>query len=111
MTPTREQLAELLEEVKRWIYHQQPAEEDNARKKLDHVIACLAAPPPEPQAMPPIAVGDVVTQMGHGRPVAVLVEDVDDHLLTVRHLAHSETIHYKHALAIYKPVWTREPRR
>lgn len=60
MTPTREQLAELLEEVKRWIYHQQPAEEDNARKKLDHVIACLAAPPPEPQAMPPIEPGDWV---------------------------------------------------
>lgn len=47
MTPTREQLVELLEEVKRCIYHPQPAEEDNARKKLDHVIACLAAPRPE----------------------------------------------------------------
>lgn len=52
MTPTREQLAELLEEVKRCIYHPQPAEEDNARKKLDHVIACLATPEPAPEAMP-----------------------------------------------------------
>jgi hypothetical protein len=48
MTPTREQLIKLLEEVKRCIYHPQPAEEDNARKKLDHVIAALTPPAPAP---------------------------------------------------------------
>ena len=40
-------MIDLLEEVKRCIYHPQPAEEDNARKKLDHVIAALT-PPADP---------------------------------------------------------------
>lgn len=106
-TPTREQLAELLEEVKRWIYHQQPAEEDNARKKLDHVIACLAAPPPEPQAMPPIEKGDWVEDSIRIRPI---LADRDAEWWNSPE-AVSTRLGVTGIRKANGTVWTREPRR
>lgn len=77
MTPTREQLAvELLKRIYDWNMLDSAADGSSWRREIAQVVApiqpptegdlkwaaaaCLAAPPPEPQAMPPIEPDDWV---------------------------------------------------
>lgn len=108
MTPTREQL---IEEIagKLWLdlcegdgQHSESLDKALIRKHLDRLAACLAAPPqaqPEPQAMPPIEIGDVARLDGFGLVTVNRSEEAAVLSLGSDGLA-----------AIYKPVWTRQPR-
>ena len=84
-------------------------------QELDSILAAkrarlLAAPPqatPEPQAMPPIEVGDVVALV-NGNAEAVLTQSHADYWNDRR----PELLRAERITAIYRTsLWTREPRR
>lgn len=118
MTPTREQLAsiewvmartELRNKSTITTVHRCPACEGEkpAHAPDCWLAACLAAPPPEPQAMPPIEVGDVVALV-NGNAEAVLTQSHADYWNDRR----PELLRAERITAIYRTsLWTREPRR
>jgi len=124
MTPTREQLAvELLKRIYDWNMLDSAADGSSWRREIAQVVApiqpptegdlkwaaaaCLAAPPPEPQAMPPIEVGDVVALV-NGNAEAVLTQSHADYWNDRR----PELLRAERITAIYRTsLWTREPRR
>ena len=131
MTPTREQLASIEWAVVDAFGQPEicPACYDDRRLGRGHapdcwLAACLAAPPPEPQAMQPIEPGDWVRLVyGHPNPELVVGVREDDPSL------HDETVdlsgfgwtRLSEIAEIRKAngdcwkrsdgVWTREPRR
>ena len=110
MTPTREQLASI-EWSAEWDGPDDLSEPMcpacRNLKREGHapdcwLAACLAAPPPEPQTMPPIEKGDVIREDGVNAPMVITTPDE-----AARANKYSSLI-----FAVYRtPVWTREPRR
>lgn len=106
MTPTREQLIEDIA-GKLWRdlcegegQHSEALDKSLIRKHMDRLAACLAAPlpaTPEPQAMPPIEVGDRVS---FRKFCNVEIEDA----------ALIPGIRTEEVTAIWRCVWRREPR-
>lgn len=76
------------------------AELDIAEAELLAYPLPAAPPAPEPQAMPPIEVGDVARLDGFGLVTVNRPEEAGVLSLGIDGL-----------VAVYKPVWTREPRR
>lgn len=73
---------------------------ENAEAELLAYPLPAAPPAPEPQAMPPIEVGDVARLDGFGLVTVNRPEEAGVLSLGIDGL-----------VAVYKPVWTREPRR